>query len=93
MTTPEQEREERLPFITDLQCPACESTGSLFVAKGGYVTCSVSDCPNPDYVEALEQRDAQREAVVLQQSSGTLSCKRTIDLFFSLVYNIYKLNI
>jgi len=47
------DKEPQLPWITDLECPACHSTGFLFVGKGGYITCSVSDCPNPDYNNAL----------------------------------------
>lgn len=29
------------------RCPACGSDGTLFLGSGGYVTCSVGDCPNP----------------------------------------------
>lgn len=29
------------------RCPACGTT-SLFVADGGYITCSLDTCPNPD---------------------------------------------
>lgn len=29
------------------RCPACGSNGTLFLGSGGYVTCSVSYCPNP----------------------------------------------
>lgn len=28
------------------RCPACGHT-TLFVAAGGYLTCSLADCPNP----------------------------------------------
>lgn len=51
-TPPQQLSSE---WITDLKCPACNKA-ALFVGKGGYVTCSHLDCPNPDYEKALLQR-------------------------------------
>lgn len=50
-----QATEQRLPFVTDLKCPACGSTGTIFVGNGGYLTCSVDTCPKSDYVEALKE--------------------------------------
>ena len=35
------------------RCPACGSNGSLFVAVGGHVTCSLDKCPNPTSVADL----------------------------------------
>lgn len=35
-----------LPHIQG-RCPAC-GTGGLFLADGGYITCSLADCPQPD---------------------------------------------
>jgi len=32
-------------------CPACG--GSLFVASGGWLTCSSLSCPEPDYATAI----------------------------------------
>lgn len=29
------------------RCPACGHTGTLFLADGGWVTCSYATCPNP----------------------------------------------
>ncbi len=29
------------------RCPACGRTGYLFVGSGGYVTCSIVECPDP----------------------------------------------
>ena len=31
-------------------CPACGSAGTLFVAVGGYITCSLDVCPDPTKV-------------------------------------------
>jgi hypothetical protein len=28
-------------------CPACGSTGTLFIGNGGYLTCSLIGCPDP----------------------------------------------
>lgn len=36
---------ERLPSVVG-KCPAC-GWHCLFLGNGGYVTCSISDCPDP----------------------------------------------
>jgi len=33
-------------------CPAC-GADSLFLAAGGYVTCSIQECPEPDAATSL----------------------------------------
>ena len=35
--------------ITGVQgrCPGCGHDGQLFLGSGGYVTCSIAECPNP----------------------------------------------
>lgn len=39
------------------RCPACGSYGTLFVAEGGHVTCSLVNCANPTAVaDALERQ-------------------------------------
>lgn len=38
-----------LPFVQG-RCPACGRV-SLFLGNGGYVTCSVIDCPNPSLAD------------------------------------------
>lgn len=40
-------------WIKGTRCPAC-SNELLYVAEGGYITCSWADCPNPDYQAALD---------------------------------------
>ncbi len=40
---------------TRLQCPACQSHGTVFADKHGYLTCSMDKCPNPDTIKALDQ--------------------------------------
>ncbi|MER5694903.1 DUF6085 family protein [Streptomyces mirabilis] len=40
------------------RCPACGRT-SLFLGDGGYVTCSIIDCPNPSAADELLHGDAQ----------------------------------
>ncbi len=37
------------PKVTG-RCPACGSDGTLFVASGDYITCSLDKCPNPSLV-------------------------------------------
>jgi hypothetical protein len=32
------------------RCPACGCDGTLFVANGGYITCSLDKCPDPTLV-------------------------------------------
>jgi hypothetical protein len=38
------------------RCPACGSTGTLFVGQGGYITCSLDRCPDPGVVADLLDR-------------------------------------
>lgn len=40
-----------LPTINGLDCPACGHP-TLFLGEGGYITCGLEDCPNPDYAES-----------------------------------------
>lgn len=40
------------------RCPACGSTGTLFVADGGHVTCSLDRCPDPGKLADLLDRPA-----------------------------------
>lgn len=40
------------PLQVQGRCPACNSA-SLFLADGGYITCSWIDCPNPDAAASL----------------------------------------
>ncbi|MFD7093363.1 DUF6085 family protein [Streptomyces xanthophaeus] len=44
--------------LPDVQgrCPACRAT-SLFLADGGYVTCSRIDCPDPEAVTKVLEQD------------------------------------
>ena len=40
-------------------CPACGGS-SLFVAEGGYITCSRADCPEPTAVaDILDDRETE----------------------------------
>lgn len=45
-----------LPLVQG-KCPACGRT-SLFLGDGGYVTCSIIDCPNPSAADELLCGDA-----------------------------------
>lgn len=40
------------------RCPACGWT-TLFLASGGYITCSRADCPDPDAASTLLERDVR----------------------------------
>jgi hypothetical protein len=35
-------------------CPACKSKDTVFVASGGYLTCSWVECPEPDFMKAWQ---------------------------------------
>lgn len=43
-----------LPLVKG-RCPACGTSG-LFLGDGGYVTCSLIDCPNPSAADELLHR-------------------------------------
>jgi hypothetical protein len=34
------------------RCPACGWSNCLFVAEGGFITCSRIECPNPEAAHA-----------------------------------------
>jgi len=42
-----------IPMVNGLDCPACGHP-TLMLADGGYITCCLEECPNPDYAEAIE---------------------------------------
>lgn len=46
----------RLPLVQG-RCPACGTAG-LFLGDGGYVTCSVRECPEPDAASTTLERQA-----------------------------------
>ncbi|ARX81574.1 hypothetical protein SMD44_00972 [Streptomyces alboflavus] len=46
----------RLPLVQG-RCPACGTAG-LFLGDGGYVTCSVRECPEPDAASTVLERQA-----------------------------------
>lgn len=53
-----------IPMVNGLDCPACGHP-TLILGNGGYITCSLEGCPNPDYAEALEahaQAEKERAA-------------------------------
>jgi hypothetical protein len=43
------------------KCPSCGSSGTLFIGKGGYLTCSLIDCPQPGVGRALVALLAENE--------------------------------
>lgn len=47
-----------LPLVTG-RCPACGTAG-LFLGDGGYVTCSLIDCPEPDAASTVLEQPAAR---------------------------------
>ncbi|MEU6674808.1 DUF6085 family protein [Streptomyces sp. NPDC046925] len=56
--------------MTDVQghCPAC-GRASLFLGEGGYVTCSIRECPQPDAVSEL-LADRETEHIVQLAEEG-----------------------
>lgn len=41
------------------RCPACGWSNVLFVANGGYITCSRIECPNPEAAHAAIEGDVR----------------------------------
>lgn len=53
------------------QCPmGCGAT--LFVGSGGYITCSLINCPQPDAVAALLDDSETHHVVVFREDDFTL---------------------
>lgn len=49
--------------LRKLRCPSCGHTGCIFVGNGGYLTCGIAECPNPDFAESVDfETTAKREA-------------------------------
>ncbi|MFF7130021.1 hypothetical protein [Streptomyces sp. NPDC008240] len=48
-----------LPLVKG-NCPACHRA-SLFLGSGGYVTCSVADCREPDAASTVLERDGAQQ--------------------------------
>lgn len=46
------------------RCPACGSDGTLFVASGDHITCSLDKCPNPTFVADLLDHRPDRKVLV-----------------------------
>ncbi len=73
------------PGVTG-RCPACGHSGSLFLAEGGYATCSIDKCPDPTAVaDLLEKRiryDRLRDhhTVILTERRWKLTHPITCDL-------------
>jgi hypothetical protein len=58
-------------------CPACGSKGTMFVASGQYITCSLDVCPNPTLLAGLlEKRDELRQAA----EAGAAVCQVLAEL-------------
>jgi hypothetical protein len=55
-----------IPMVNGLDCPACGHP-TLILGEGGYVTCSLEGCPNPDYAEALEAHTVAQIASIYTQ--------------------------
>lgn len=51
--TPSPQDDLGLTWVKGLKCPTCGGE-SLFVGKGGYMTCSYIPCPEPDYEKGLQ---------------------------------------
>lgn len=42
------------PRIKGITCPACRSHDTIFIASGGYLTCSWAECTEPDLDVAIK---------------------------------------
>lgn len=60
-----------LPLVQG-RCPACGTSG-LFLGSGGYVTCSLAACPEPDAASTLLERTPAREAAAGGTCDASLS--------------------
>lgn len=56
-----------LPLVKG-RCPACGTTG-LFLGDGGYVTCSLIGCPEPDAASSVLERVPVDRAAVLNEAA------------------------
>ena len=66
MTPTEQDKELRpIPIINGIFCPACGHS-ALMLGDGGYITCCIEDCPNPDYADAIATHDQQLLEAILE---------------------------
>lgn len=52
MTTLNNDELRPIPIINGIFCPACGHS-ALMLSDGGYITCCIEDCPNPDYADAI----------------------------------------
>jgi len=50
------------------QCPAC-GLPTLFVGTGGYLTCSLIDCPMPDAASRILEELETAHIVILEEDS------------------------
>lgn len=51
--------------VKGLDCPACgHPTLMIF---DGYITCTLAECPNPDYSEAIEQLISAEKKLLLEK--------------------------
>lgn len=61
MTSQPHKNTTTLTWLKELRCPACGNNNMLFVADGGYVTCSWHKCPNPNFASAIQTQVAEAE--------------------------------
>lgn len=45
--------------INGIDCPACGHP-TLMLGNGGYITCALADCPNPDFADAVHSHSTNR---------------------------------
>jgi hypothetical protein len=67
-STVAQPDEPHPPWIKG-HCPACRRE-SLFVADGGYVTCSHLECPDPEAASTLLERQAPGDTTPAEEGNA-----------------------
>ena len=75
--TPAPQKQSDTDEWLKMKCPACNGK-TLFVGNGGYLTCSLVDCPEPDTEKALaamklDERMAELGKVTVPQHIGFTS--------------------
>lgn len=47
----------RTAYWIAARCPACGGSNCLFVAEGGFITCSRIGCPDPEAAHKVLERE------------------------------------
>ena len=70
-----KEAKMKLSDRINMRCPSCNGH-AIFIGKGGYLTCSYVDCPEPDIAKKVALLEAKLTAIECGDCHKTmLECK------------------